>query len=80
MSELQTIDVTPSWETAARIYAEVARSGTTEQSQTMAQEEIVRMGLTLDALLAFVDHEELKKPAREWVTGYFQGKEFVRGT
>ena len=46
---MKTIDLTPSWKTAATIYATALRDGTTK-GQEMAYEEIVKMGSLIDDL------------------------------
>jgi len=48
---MRTIDLTPTWETAATIYATTLRDGTPE-GQSMAFKEIQKMGQLIDNLQA----------------------------
>ncbi len=47
---MKTIDLTPTWETAARIYIEVLENGETEEGKQAARDEIMRMAKLLDDL------------------------------
>ena len=48
---MRTIDLTPSWETAVRIYMMVLEEGT-EQGKVAAREELLRLARQYDALVA----------------------------
>jgi hypothetical protein len=50
-SSMKTIDITPSWETAVRIYMMVLEEGT-EQGKITAREELLRLARQYDALTA----------------------------
>jgi hypothetical protein len=49
--EQEYIDVTPTWTTAAKLYAHVMTDGTTE-GQRQAAKGIIEMGALLDKLIA----------------------------
>jgi hypothetical protein len=59
---VRTVDMTPTWAAAARIYIMALENGTGEGKQ-MAREEIERMGILLDSLIA------ARKDAGEGVAG-----------
>ena len=48
---MRTIDLTPSWETAVRIYIMVLEEGT-EEGKASAREELLRLARQYDALVA----------------------------
>lgn len=48
---MKTIDLTPTWKTAATIHATCLRDGTPE-GQRMAFKEVVKMGKLIDKLQA----------------------------
>lgn len=48
---MRTIDMTPTWETAVRIYLLVLEDGTEEGKET-AREELLRLARQYDALVA----------------------------
>jgi hypothetical protein len=50
-TNMRTIDLTPSWETAVRIYIMVLEEGT-EQGKVAAREELLRLARQYDALVA----------------------------
>jgi len=54
-----SIDLTPTWETAARIYAAVLESGTGE-GKTAALEGLLEMGRILDQLNQGVSRQEIQ--------------------
>lgn len=48
---MRTIDLTPSWETAVRIYLLVLEDGS-EESRVTAREELLRLARQYDELVA----------------------------
>jgi hypothetical protein len=50
-TNMRTIDLTPSWETAVRIYIMVLEDGE-EKGKEMAREELMRLARNYDALVA----------------------------
>jgi hypothetical protein len=48
---MKHIDITPSWETAVRIYMMVLEEGT-EEGKASAREELLRLARQYDALVA----------------------------
>jgi hypothetical protein len=50
-TNMRTIDLTPSWETAVRIYIMVLEEGT-EEGKASAREELLRLARQYDALVA----------------------------
>jgi hypothetical protein len=48
---MKTIDLTPTWETAVRIYMMVLEEGT-EEGKASAREELLRLARNYDALVA----------------------------
>jgi hypothetical protein len=46
---MRTIDLTPSWETAVRVYMMVLEDGT-EEGKVTAREELLRLARQYDAL------------------------------
>ena len=48
---MRTIDITPSWETAVRIYMMVLEDGT-EEGKATAREELLRLARQYDELVA----------------------------
>jgi hypothetical protein len=50
-TNMRTIDITPSWETAVRIYMMVLEEGT-EEGKASAREELLRLARNYDALVA----------------------------
>jgi hypothetical protein len=46
---MKTIDITPTWEQAVRIYLLVLEDGT-EEGKDMARKELLRLARTYDAL------------------------------
>jgi hypothetical protein len=54
-----TIDLTPSWTFAARVYTEAIRNGSNPQVKTESAEELVKMARTLDIALAFIKAQGL---------------------
>jgi hypothetical protein len=54
---MRTIDITPSWETAVRIYIMVLEDGT-EEGKEMAREELMRLARNYDTLVADMKQEE----------------------
>ena len=54
---MRTIDMTPSWETAVRIYIMVLEDGE-EKGKEMAREELMRLARNYDELVADLKQEE----------------------
>ena len=54
---MRTIDMTPSWETAVRIYIMVLEDGE-EKCKEMAREELMRLARNYDAIVADMKKEE----------------------
>ena len=54
---MKTIDITPSWETATRIYMMVLEDGT-EEGKITAREELLRLARQYDELTADMKQEE----------------------
>ena len=54
---MRTIDLTPSWETAVRIYLIVLEDGT-EEGKVTAREELLRLARQYDDLTADMKQEE----------------------
>lgn len=54
---MKTIDITPSWETAVRIYLLVLEDGT-EEGKVTAREELLRLARQYDDLTADMKQEE----------------------
>jgi hypothetical protein len=50
-TNMRTIDMTPTWETAVRIYMMVLEDGT-EEGKVTAREELLRLARNYDALVA----------------------------
>jgi hypothetical protein len=50
-TNMKTIDITPSWETAVNIYLLVLEEGT-EEGKATAREELLRLARQYDALVA----------------------------
>jgi hypothetical protein len=53
---MRTIDITPTWEAAVRIYMMVLEDGT-EEGKEMAREELMRLARNYDALVADMAQE-----------------------
>ena len=53
---MRTIDITPTWEAAVRIYMMVLEDGT-EEGKVMAREELMRLARNYDALVADMAQE-----------------------
>ena len=53
---MRTIDMTPSWETAVRIYIMVLEDGE-EKGKEMAREELMRLARNYDAIVADMKQE-----------------------
>jgi hypothetical protein len=56
-TDMRTIDMTPTWETAVRIYMMVLEDGTDEGKVT-AREELLRLARQYDALVADMKQEQ----------------------
>jgi hypothetical protein len=56
-TNMKHIDMTPSWETAVRIYIMVLEDGE-EKGKEMAREELMRLARNYDALVADMKQEE----------------------
>lgn len=74
-----TIDMTPSWASAALIYATALRDGT-ERGQEMAYEEVRRMGELIDELQkqlkeAQAQLAEYQQAVTEFRKGFEEGRE-----
>jgi hypothetical protein len=54
---MRTIDMTPSWETAVRIYIMVLEDGE-EKGKEMAREELMRLARQYDDLTADMKQEQ----------------------
>jgi len=54
---MRTIDMTPTWETAVRIYMMVLEDGT-DESKVTAREELLRLARNYDQLTAELKQEE----------------------
>ena len=54
---MRTIDMTPTWETAVRIYLLVLEDGT-EEGKVTAREELLRLARQYDDLTADMKQEE----------------------
>jgi len=54
---MRTIDMTPTWETAVRIYLMVLEDGT-EEGKITAREELMRLARQYDDLTADMKQEE----------------------
>ena len=54
---MQYVDMTPTWEAAARIYIEVLEHGT-EEGKEAAREELIRLARQYDALVAQLEAAE----------------------
>jgi hypothetical protein len=50
-TEMKTIDLTPTWETAVHIYLLVLEEGA-EEGKAIARQELLRLARTYDALVA----------------------------
>ena len=49
IAETQTIDLTPTWETTARILVEVLKHGETAEAKQLAETDLVKLGKLLDS-------------------------------
>jgi hypothetical protein len=56
-TEMRTIDMTPTWETAVRIYIMVLEDGE-EKGKVAAREELMRLARNYDTLVADMKQEE----------------------
>ena len=54
---MRTIDMTPTWEAAVRIYLLVLEDGT-DEGKDMAREELLRLARQYDALVADLKQEQ----------------------
>ena len=48
-TQKQVIDLTPSWETTARILVEVLKHGETAEARELAETDLVKLGKLLDS-------------------------------
>jgi hypothetical protein len=58
-----TVDLTPTWETAARIYSAVLEDGT-EEGKRQARAGLLEMGRILDQLNQGISREEIQAARR----------------
>ena len=82
MTKHTTIDLTPTWETTARLMLTLEEHGYTAEDRQFARDEIVKMGQTLDTLIAVhitPDEPEGHTPDPQYISPVPNGYDTVLG-